>query len=63
MTQHLALDPVERLADVLRRHLGDTWIPTMGPGAPAVVLTQHGTNRTVAADPDPETGRITLGVC
>lgn len=54
------LDPVERLADALRAGLGEAWEPTMGPGAPAAILTNAGAGRSVGADPDPETCRITL---
>jgi hypothetical protein len=54
------LDPVERLAAALRAGLGKAWEPTMGPGAPAAILTNTGAGRSVGADPDPETGRITL---
>ncbi|MCX4598309.1 hypothetical protein OG819_55215 [Streptomyces sp. NBC_01549] len=53
-------DPVERLGDALRAGLGETWEPTMGPGAPAAILANAGTRRSVGADPDPETCRITL---
>jgi hypothetical protein len=56
------LDPVERLAAALRAGLGEAWEPTMGPSAPAAILTNAGTGRSVAADPDPETCRITLQV-
>ncbi|MGW2050805.1 hypothetical protein ACWCPF_37375 [Streptomyces sp. NPDC001858] len=54
------LDPVERLAVTLRAGLGDVWEPTMGPGAPAAILTNAAAGRSVGADPDPETCRITL---
>ncbi|MGW0653696.1 hypothetical protein ACWD4T_33750 [Streptomyces umbrinus] len=54
------LDPVERLAAALRAGLGQVWEPTMGPGAPAAILTNAGAGRSVGADPDPETCRITL---
>lgn len=53
-------DPVERLGDALRAGLGEAWEPTMGPGAPAAILTNASTGRSVGADPDPETCRITL---
>lgn len=54
------LDPVERLAATLRAGLGQAWEPTMGPGAPAAILTNAAAGRSVGADPDPETCRITL---
>ncbi|MEH0441933.1 hypothetical protein QBA74_41720 [Streptomyces scabiei] len=54
------LDPVERLAAALRAGLGQAWEPTMGTGAPAAILTNTGAGRSVGADPDPETDRITL---
>lgn len=53
-------DPVERLGDALRAGLGEAWEPTMGPAAPAAILTNTTTGRSVGADPDPETCRITL---
>ncbi|WP_435613701.1 hypothetical protein [Streptomyces sp. bgisy159] len=49
---------MERLAAALRAGLGEAWESTMGPGAPTAILAHAG--RSVAADPDPETGRITL---
>ncbi|MFM9681662.1 hypothetical protein [Streptomyces brasiliscabiei] len=54
------LDPVERLAAAVRAGLGEAWEPTMGPGAPAAILTNASAGRSVGADPDPETCRITL---
>ncbi|MGW2826355.1 hypothetical protein ACWC24_36030 [Streptomyces sp. NPDC001443] len=53
-------DPVERLGDALRAGLGEAWEPTMGPSAPAAILTNADAGRSVGADPDPETCRITL---
>ncbi|MEU9397877.1 hypothetical protein AB0D86_48910 [Streptomyces sp. NPDC048324] len=58
----LILDPVERLAAALRAGLGQAWEPTTGTGAPAAILTNAAACRSVGADPDPETGRITLQV-
>ncbi|WP_331732439.1 hypothetical protein [Streptomyces sp. NBC_00989] len=53
-------DPVERLGDALRAGLGEAWEPTMGSGAPTAILTNAAARRSVGADPDPETCRITL---
>jgi hypothetical protein len=53
-------DPVERLAAAVRAGLGQAWEPTMGPDVPTAILTSPGTGRSVGADPDPETCRITL---